>query len=226
MILLNFLSSFPNDSGPIYKETLAGRLPVEPFNTFSNLFFLAIIIYFSIKVYKNYRQHLFLAFAIPVLFISFFGGTIYHATRSHEIWLLLDWVPIILLCLSVSVYFSFKVGTNWYKKTAILVLVFLLIFGVRIIDWPEKLSISIGYLGTVFGLLLPVILYLIKTSFKNGLQIILAVFSFALAISFRVLDSQFVQLEMGTHWLWHSFGAIAVFFLMNFIFKDKKEAFG
>jgi len=39
---------------------MAGRLPVEPFNTFSNIFFLLIIIYFSLKVYSDYRNHRFL----------------------------------------------------------------------------------------------------------------------------------------------------------------------
>ena len=57
-LLLN-LEPFPHDSGPIYQETLAGRLPVEPFNTFSNIFFLLIILYFSIRVYSDYRQQRF-----------------------------------------------------------------------------------------------------------------------------------------------------------------------
>ena len=66
-LLLSF-DSFPNDSGPIYQETMAGRLPVEPFNTFSNIFFLFIIIHFSLKVYSDYRNHRFLAWSLPVLF--------------------------------------------------------------------------------------------------------------------------------------------------------------
>ncbi|WP_121665951.1 hypothetical protein [Mesonia aquimarina] len=220
----SLLLTFPNDSGPIYKETLAGRFPVEPFNTCSNLLFLVIIIYFSYHVYRNYKQHLFLAFAIPILFIGFIGGSIYHATRSHEIWLLMDWIPIMVLCLAVSIYFTFKDGNNWLQKIGLLLLVFLLLFGVRLIDWPTKFKISIGYIGTALALLLPVAIYLIKTSFKNGSQILYAVGSFSLAILFRILDKRLDLFEMGTHWLWHSFGAVAVFFLMNYIFKDKKEA--
>ena len=95
MDILALLSGFPKDSGPVYRETIEGRLPVEPFNTASNFLFLAIIIYFVWKIRRNHRQHLFLAFILPVLFIGFIGGTLYHATRSHEIWLLLDWVPIL-----------------------------------------------------------------------------------------------------------------------------------
>ncbi|MDR6299649.1 hypothetical protein [Mesonia maritima] len=223
MNVLSILLNFPNDSGPIYKETVEGRFPVEPFNTLSNFLFLAIIIYFSLKVYKDYKKHSFLAGALPVLSIGFIGGTIYHATRSHEIWLLMDWVPIILLCLAVSIYFTLKDGNNWLQKIWLLLLVLVLVFGVRFINWPAKLKISIGYIATALGLLLPLVIYLIKTNFKNGSQILYAVSAFSLAILFRILDKRLDLLEMGTHWLWHSFGAIAVFFLMNYIFLIKKS---
>lgn len=218
-LLLNAIR-FPNDTGPIYRETLEGRLPVEPFNTFSNLLFLAIVIYFAVRVYKNVKQQLFLAFALPILFIGFFGGTVYHATRSHEIWLLMDWVPIVILCLSASVYFTFKYGKNNLQKYGLLVIVFLLLFGARFINWPLKLDASIEYIGTALGLLLPMGIYLVKTNFKFGENILFAFLSFSGAITFRILDQRTDFLEIGTHWLWHSFGAISVFFLMRYIYKD------
>ena len=40
----------PNDRGPIYLETLMGRFPVEPWNTFSNLLFLALIVFWFLRV--------------------------------------------------------------------------------------------------------------------------------------------------------------------------------
>ena len=224
MNVFSLFLNFPNDSGPIYKETLAGRFPVEPFNTFSNLLFLVIILYFSFKVYRNYKQHLFLAFAIPVLCIGFIGGSIYHATRSHEIWLLMDWVPIILLCLSTSIYFCFKAGKNVTQKIVLLTLVLLLVFGIRFVSWPRGIHISVGYIGTALGIILPIFLYLLKTNFARFQLILCAMLAFVFAILFRMLDTKLDIFSMGTHWLWHSFGAIAVFFLMNYIFKDKKEA--
>ncbi|MBW2960262.1 ceramidase [Mesonia aestuariivivens] len=213
--------NFPNDSGPIYRETLAGRLPVEPFNTFSNILFLSIVIYFSLKVYKNVKQQAFLAFALPVLLIGFIGGTIYHATRSHEIWLLMDWVPIVILCLSASIYFTFKDGENSLQKYGLLVIVLLLLFGVELINWPNQLGTSIGYISTAIGLLLPMCIYLVKTNFIYGKYILFALLSFSAAISFRIIDQRLDLFEMGTHWLWHSFGAISVFFLMQYIYKDR-----
>lgn len=69
----HFLVSFPQDSGPIYQETLQGRLPVEPFNTYSNILFLLIIIYFSVKVYPQARKQAFLAWCLPILFLGYVG---------------------------------------------------------------------------------------------------------------------------------------------------------
>ena len=115
-MLYNTFFKFPNDSGPIYQETVEGRLPVEPFNTFSNLIFILILIYFGIKIYKNPRQHPFFLFAIPVIFISWIGGTMFHGTRSHEFWLVLDWLPIMIVCLGGVVYFITKIERKLWKR--------------------------------------------------------------------------------------------------------------
>ena len=46
---------------------------------------------------------------------------------------------------------------------------------------------------------------------------------FAVAIAFRTLDNIMIILPMGTHWLWHTFGGIAVFFLLYYVYMDDKE---
>ncbi|WP_299365142.1 hypothetical protein [Winogradskyella sp.] len=222
-MLLYFIQIFPNDSGPIYKETIAGRFPAEPFNTLSNLLFLIIIIYFARKVYKNVKTHRYLAFAIPIIALSFVGGTVYHATRSHEIWLLMDWVPIALLLLSVGIYFIFKLTKTLLGRLLWIVMIFGANFGFRSLPLPESLQISYGYVVSGLSLIAPIIVYLIKTNFVNGKYILAAIGSFALAITFRSLDKSLDMFPMGSHWLWHSFGAIAVFFLMKFIFLDSEK---
>ncbi|MCT8339464.1 ceramidase [Flavobacteriaceae bacterium TK19130] len=220
MILFHLLQQFPSDSGPIYKETVEGRIPVEPFNTFSNFLFLAVFLYFAFKVYRNYKTHRFLAYTLPVLFICFVGGTIYHATRSAEIWLLLDWVPIVLLTFSVSVYFIFKSVNTTAKGLLFTLGILVFVFGVRQIPGT---TISIGYLATAVALLLPLIIYSYQNQWKFAQNILWAVVAFALALSCRTLDNEFDILHMGTHWLWHSFGAISVFFLMRYLFLDNEE---
>ncbi|MAG87697.1 hypothetical protein [Zunongwangia profunda] len=222
MNALLFFTDFPNDSGPIYTETVAGRFPVEPFNTFSNIFFLAIVIYFSYRVYKNFRAHLFLSFALPVLFIGWIGGTIYHATRSHEIWLLMDWVPIDILCLSASLYFASKASSKKRQVLGLMLLVLLLVLGVRFIPFRSH-GQTYSYIATAIGLLLPIGIHVYQTRFKHFRFMAFAVISFIMAISFRVLD-RYIHFSMGTHWLWHSFGAFSVFFLMKYVFHDAETS--
>ncbi len=212
----------PHDTGPIYRETVMTRLPVEPFNTFSNLIFLCIVIYFSVKVYRDFRRHIFLGFCLPILAIGFIGGTLFHGTRSHQIWLFMDWVPIMLLCMAAVFYFIFKVFRLWWKRLLALTLLFTASFGIRLLPIPSVIRISLGYVITAITVLLPIVLYLIKTRGQHKELIIAAVLSFVLAVSFRsvdkILDIEF--LYMGTHWLWHLFGGISVFFLMLYLYRD------
>ncbi len=214
------VQQFPNDSGPLYLETMEGRFPVEPFNTFSNLVFLAILIYWGSKVYRNRGQHLFLAWVFPIIFISYVGGTVYHATRSAELWLLLDWVPIMLLCIALVCYFVFKIVGAWWQRTLFIVVILGLSFMVRALDMPKGLRISIGYGITALTILVPMAWYLLKTKWKNLGLVSAAFVVFGLAIFFRSIDLEQEILSMGTHWLWHFFGGIAVHFMIAYIFRD------
>jgi len=216
----------PLDSGPDYKETIMGRFPVEPWSTVSNLFFLAIVIYWSFQVYQNYRQHRFIAFSLPVLFIGYVGGTLYHATRSHEAWLLMDWVPILLLSLAVSVYYSIKQRMSWIHLATLAVVPVVTILTLRHLDHqgaiPSYLRSMISYSMMAFMVLYPIFRYLAKTNWHQAKWIILAMLSFVTAISFRSIDLlvDIDFLPMGTHWLWHSFGALAANLLLVYIYRD------
>ncbi len=217
------LERFPNDSGPIYQETIAGRLPVEPFNTFSNLIFIVLLIYFGKRVYQNPRQYPFFLFAIPVIFISWVGGTMFHGTRSHEFWLLLDWVPIMLVCLGAIVYFIGKIKRNWWQRIGILLAILLVSILPRFLPIPLGYRTSFGYAVTALAVSTPLIWYAYKTNWKNVKYIAYGVFVFGMALLFRTLDNKIEVLPMGTHWLWHTFGGVAVFFLLFYIYKDEKE---
>lgn len=221
MNLWPLIITFPRDSGPIYQETLAGRLPVEPFNTYSNILFLFIIIYFSLKVYKDYKNHRFLAWSLPVLFMGFVGGTVYHATRSHDVWMYMDWLPIVILCLAVSVYYTIKLRISRRNRLLLILLILFLVFGVRLIPLSPHVTTSVGYIATALGLLLPIITYFFTTKMHHWGYVLLAFLSFGLAISFRILDNFLYIIPMGTHWLWHIFGALSVFFLIYYIYNDK-----
>ncbi len=222
MMLSERVMRLAADGGPVYTETDLSRFPVEPFNTFSNLVFLTIIIYFALKVYKEPSKHYFLALCIPVLFLGFIGGTVYHATRSSPLWLYLDWVPIILLCMAASIYFIFRMKKSIVYKVGVVAMVAFVSIGVRRLNVPVLSKDSVGYIATALALLLPLLWYMFSSNFKNAKYIGASLISFSLAIFFRMFD-RFVETEfffMGTHWLWHLFGGIAVFFLMSYIFRD------
>lgn len=214
------LLKFPNDSGPIYLETTSGRFPVEPFNTYSNLIFVVILIYWGVQVYKNRKQQWFLAIVLPIIFISYLGGTIYHATRSHELWLLLDWMPIMLLCAGLVVYFIFKLVGKWWQRLLFMVLLFGASFVLRQLPISNALKISLGYMVTALTILIPIVWYMYKTKWVNTRYAVSAFFIFGLAIYFRSIDLRQDFFAMGTHWLWHLFGGCAVHFLIAYIFKD------
>lgn len=211
---------FPNDSGPIYLETIEGRFPVEPFNTYSNLIFVALLIYWGLRVYKSPRKHQFLAWVLPIIAISYVGGTIFHATRSHEFWLRLDWMPIMFLCLALVAYFVFKLVKPWWQRLALLIVLLGASFFLRVLPIPPGLQISLGYVITSMTILLPLIWYLIHTQGRNWGLVVVAFLIFGIAIYFRSVDLRQSFLSMGTHWLWHFFGGVAVHFLIAYIFKD------
>lgn len=216
----------PNDSGPIYTETLMGRFPVEPWNTASNLFFLLIVIYWAIKVYRYFPKYAFIRWTLPVLFIGYIGGTVYHATRSHELWLLLDWVPILLLCMAVSAYYAFKQQFPKWLIVLLITLPIVLTFGLRYLYVnqfiPRVTGHLINYSLYALVILLPLMRYLASQSWRNGKWVVLAILAFLIALIFRSLDRVLLLsfLPMGTHWLWHCFGAGAAHFLLVYIYRE------
>ena len=218
-----FQLEFPKDSGPVYTETLPGTFPVEPFNTYSNLIFLAIVIYFAFKTSKEPKRHKFLRFwVLPILLIGYIGGTLYHGLRNHEAWLLMDYLPILILTISAVFYFIFKFSKTWWRRLLLAGFFVGGSFGLRYVPFSLRYSESIGYVITAFSVLLPILLYLSKTKYRNGGWVALSAFTFALAVTFRVSD-RFDFLSMGTHWLWHLAGGTAVFFMFMFIYRDSKN---
>lgn len=218
----------PNDRGPIYLETLMGRFPVEPWNTFSNLLFLALIVFWFLRVRGHVRDHRFIAYSLPIFLLGWVGGTVYHATRSHNVWLFLDFVPIAVLAIAVAMFFWRRQGISWFVAP-ILVIGPLVLAGVTIAVLRDTHG-AVRFLGfpvLALAILMPVLRYLARTGWKDMGLIAGALAGFAVAIVFRSIDLSvpIAFLPMGTHWLWHSFGAAAVHLLMLYIYRaDRREA--
>ncbi len=214
-----FLPQQITDGGPWYAEThITDNLIVEPWNAFSSLAIAAPAIYFLWKIRKNPMQYGFLLAAIPFLLINGIGSTLFHGLRTSRVFLLMDFMPALILTLMITVYFWAKVLPKWWMGFLAVTPVFLLRFG--IIDFiPGQGGINMSYTISGIAFLLPVFLILRKYQFKKSVNIIISALCFVLAIYFRQVDKEFTDyVAFGTHFLWHIFTGIGAFLLADYLY--------
>jgi hemolysin III len=209
----------PSDFGPIYAETLFGRFPVEPWNTFSNLIFILVFIHFFQKIQQQPRRYPITFVSLMILLVGFIGGTIYHATRSHNIWLFLDFMPIGVLVLLGTLFFWRKLTGSLWKALLLLILT---LGASRLLSYllitERHVRISFGYIMMAVVILLPAFLLSRKLSWKGRCSLIKAVVSFSGAVLCRIGDASWGKvLPMGTHFIWHILGGIATYYLFSFL---------
>lgn len=209
----------PPDGGMLYAETNLQHLFPEPLNTVTSCFFLVIAIYWTFKLRGKARQHIFLSVAVALLYIGGIGGTIYHGLRQWGFFIMMDWLPIMLLCVAAGVYFLGRV-TKWYFAVAFVVLYMAFQFFARsmmIETGNIQLFININYAVLAGMVLLPVLAFLITTQFRYGKWVGFALLAFIAALTFRVADGWELT-AWGTHFLWHTFGAVAAFCMFQYIY--------
>lgn len=212
------INPLPPDGGILYKETDMAQLFPEPFNAVTAVFFLAIAIFWTLKIKGNFKKCPFLTYCLVLLYIGAIGGTIYHAFRQWPVFIMMDWMPIMLLCLSAGFYFVAR-STRWYYAVVMVFVYLILMVGLRnriLID-NTSLFINVNYAIMASFVLFSVIRYLIYTQWKAGKWVGFALLSFVLALISRIID-KWEWLSFGTHFLWHTFGAIATFCMFNYIY--------
>lgn len=221
----------PNDFGPIYAETLpglgSGAFPVEPWNTWTNLIFVALLFHIAYSTRLDRRSYPLVVMTLPIIAIGIIGGTAYHATRSHPVWLFMDFVPIIIATSVAGVVFWREIAGSWARA----VLLFLLVgLSGRMLGFAfvteRTIQISLGYVSAALAILIPLVL-IVRRANWNGLGLLCGVIvAFSTAITCRMLDRPGIEspLPMGTHFLWHIFGGIAVWALMLLIIRLKDAA--
>ena len=221
------ISSFvPNDSGPIYVETLRGTAPViEPWNTTSNLVFLAILIYWFLTLRRDENRSPFIWRALPILLVGWVGGTIYHATRSHDVWFFMDFVPIALLAFGVGVYAWFKALGSWPKALVAILALALVSHGtmwtVRAAAGPLSDAFR-SYVGLALNALPPLAVYAWRIGFRDWKWLAACGALFGLALTFRESDVALqTLLPMGSHFLWHLLGGASAHCLCIFLHKTE-----
>jgi hypothetical protein len=222
------------DGGPRYKETplnplaLDSRIPAEPWNTVTAAIFILIVVYWARKVWNNWRNYPFIVCCLPILLAGGIGGTLYHALRSQKAYFLLDLIPIIILGVLGSLYMISRLAKElgWMRVGFIslgLMTLFIVINGVffSLIQFPNpNWRVNLSYGTQAILILLPIAAVLVRTGFKHGSWVLIALISFAQAWFCRLVDNTgWDGLPMGTHWLWHIFGAITTHTLTFYFYK-------
>jgi hypothetical protein len=215
------------DQGPLYTETpaelQAGQpypgLVAEPWNTATAFLFVLIAVYWLARLRGRLFRHPFLAVALPLLLVGGIGGTLYHGLRNWVGFFLMDVLPIYLLGLLVSIYWWIRLGPRLRDLVAmIVVLAILQLLG----QWqlPHHWAIQLSYAILAMLILIPLTVVLIRTRFRHWQWVATALVSFGIAWFFRNADTwRPPLLPMGTHWLWHTFGAVTTFALAEYVFR-------
>jgi hypothetical protein len=212
------------DGGPFYVETpddLADfRGIAEPYNTVTATFFLLIALFWLFHLRGRYRKHPVLTLCLPLLLAGGIGGTLYHGLRSWVGYFLLDVVPIYVLGMVVTVSLWIKIGPNWKHLLGMIGFVsFLQLVGH--LKLPKHWAINLSYAFMALLILTPIVFALIRTRFAHAGWVATALVAFAIAWFFRLADNTFWPpiLPMGTHWLWHTFGAVSTLALSVYMYR-------
>jgi hypothetical protein len=84
----------------------------------------------------------------------------------------------------------------------------------------KNLPVNASYASLAIVLLVPLFAVLIRRKWKDGGLVLAALASFGVAWFCRLIDgSGLADLPMGTHWLWHIFGAITTELTIQFIYR-------
>lgn len=218
------------DGGPRYTETppdpYAPGAPsvAEPFNAVTATFFIAIAGWWVWRLRGRYRHYPFLCCCLPILFAGGVGGTLYHALRTSRVYFLLDVIPISVLGLAGAVFLAVRLSRRWswaYIGGSLIVYIAFnrLMFQMlpqRSIHW----AINLSYASLALLILTPMAVVLVRTRFRHGKWVIVGFLSFVIAWFFRLVDQHMgPYLPMGSHWLWHTFGALTTAFIIEFFYK-------
>lgn len=212
------------DMGPVYYETEtahAGHLIVEPFNAFSSLAMsLAALMILIILVRKDFRDFPFLSYVFsPLIFIGGIGSTLFHAFRTSQFFLLMDWLPILLLTILLALYYWYKVYPRWYF-IVIMVFAILLMRMLPVMFLKGSAAINLSYFISGLVIIVPILLFTARNRFVHWKPLALSVVALLFALFFRYTDDfESLILPMGTHWLWHIFSGIGAWFLGVYIYR-------
>lgn len=224
------------DWGPRYLETPAdpyapgGPAVAEPFNAVTASFFVVIVAVWAWRLRGRFHRFPFLTSCLPVLLAGGVGGTLYHALRTSPVYFLLDLVPILLLGVAGAVYLTVRLGRQ-YGATRVILIAFGVVAvtafvngGLRLLpNTLGTLQVNLSYATQAVLILIPLGATLARTRFRYAGYVFAGVGCFAVAWFCRLVDLQ-SPLPMGTHWLWHTFGAACTQFVIEYFYRVERDA--
>lgn len=210
-----------HDDGPLYRETDLNSFIVEPFNTISAAIFIVIALYWLFKLKGRYNSFPFLSFSTYLLSIGAVGGTIYHGFRIHSFFMYMDWLPILIICMAASVYLLYRLSRSVWK-TALWMVGLVLFQVINFSSVPDWLSTNLSYAALGLTLLIPLLFVLVRTKFKYWGFVVASLLFFGAALFFRLSD-RWIDIAIGTHFLWHLFGAMACHSMFMYMYKFRKS---
>ncbi len=231
------------DGGPIYRESPAdpavlspGQI-AEPWNAATAFLFVAIVIVWCGRLRKRFRDHPFTVACLPVLLAGGIGGTLYHMHRSRYAYFLLDVIPISLLGLAGAIYLAIRLGkqSGWLRVSLAIgaaVGGYLFLNGILFrgllgtFGNNPHMIVNISYAALAAVLLIPLFAVLVRTRFRHFGIVLAALASFGIAWFMRLADNLPGSLPMGTHWLWHVFGALTTVAIMEYFHRIEVESIG
>jgi predicted membrane channel-forming protein YqfA (hemolysin III family) len=216
------------DGGPIYVETLNHMnsqekgLIWEPYNTATAMLFGVVAVYWLFKI-RGREKNLFFKISMPILLIGSLGGTLYHGLRASRWFLLMDVMPIAILLIGSVVYIITRLSGRAWFGWVLAVGGFAATVGLGVFMRRSGLAPfgpSTAYLMLVVYVIIPYTIFLLRTGREAMPYLILAGMLFLMAFAFRSIDLM-VDLPMGTHFLWHTFGAFASASLITYLWRTR-----
>ncbi len=217
------------DGGPRYAETplMAPATPwgvAEPYNAATAALFIVLVGIWAWRLRGRYRQYPFLTACMPILLAGGVGGTLYHATRASRLFFLMDVIPISVLALAGAGYLAVRLtgrqAWRWiFLAVAGYLMCNMLLFQMlRTSNLQWRVNMSYALLAGL--LLLPIGVALWRTRLRHAGWVAAGAISFVIAWFFRLVDQQIgLYLPMGSHWLWHIFGAVATHCVVEYFYR-------
>lgn len=222
------------DRGPRYTETprdpSAPNAPLiaEPWNAITASLYILIVLVWVWRLRGRYRDYLFLCCCMPILLAGGIGGTLYHATRASRVFLVLDVAPIMILGFTGSMYMAIRYWgrRGWWFLPAVCLFYAGVqsLFFVALKPTNIQFGINLSYASLAVVVLIPIALVLVRTRLRHGGWVVASVISFVIAWFFRLVDQEIAPaLPMGSHWLWHTFGAITTVLIIEYFYLVEGE---